>query len=159
MLDNLRRLLNLGRYRETVSILAGGHLGTASVCPVHHKCRPGDLAKPGCPRAAQTLGEVYSPVDVVSEFAYTMRNELDYRHEGPNADRFRAKFASATKLFVPNGYWQYTPHRGLVMELIHSIKINDLDALERAHYGGHHLHLPGDLWLVSKTMGMLEGLG
>jgi ubiquinone biosynthesis protein len=76
------------------------------------------------------IGEVYNPVDVVNEFAYTLRNELDYVREGRNADRFRKNFEGEKYLYIPRVYWEHTTRRVLVMERIYGVKIDDLAGLE-----------------------------
>ena len=77
-------------------------------------------------------GEVNNPQELVEEYAFTLLNELDYRREGRNADRFRANFAGEAHLCVPKIYWEYTTGRVLVMERIQGIKIDDLAALDAA---------------------------
>lgn len=78
------------------------------------------------------LGEIYHPLEVLDDFATTLRNELDYRREGRNADKFRANFANDRHLYVPAIYWDYTTQRVIVMERLHGIKIDDLKALDEA---------------------------
>jgi ubiquinone biosynthesis protein len=85
------------------------------------------------------MGEVYNPVEVVAEFAFTLHNELDYRREGHNADHFRANFANEPKIYIPAVHWRYTTRRVLVMERIHGIKIDDLAALDAAGCNRHEL--------------------
>ena len=98
------------------------------------------------------MGEVYNPVDVVAEFAYTLRNELDYRREGHNADRFRANFADEPKLYFPQVFWRYTTRRVLVMEHIYGIKIDDLNALEHAHCDRHTLAMDAARTVLKEIM-------
>ncbi|MCZ7574356.1 MAG: AarF/ABC1/UbiB kinase family protein [Ardenticatenaceae bacterium] len=78
------------------------------------------------------LGEYYDVEAWVEEFAYTLRNELDYTREGHNADRLRQNFAAEPALRVPRVSWDLTTRRVLTMEEIRGIKINDLAALEAA---------------------------
>ncbi|MCL5997979.1 MAG: AarF/UbiB family protein [Chloroflexi bacterium] len=87
------------------------------------------------------IGEVYNPIDVVGEFAFTLRNELDYWREGRNADRFRRNFADETNLYIPKVYWDHTTRRVLVMERIFGLKIDDLAALDAAGYDRHRVAL------------------
>ena len=51
-----------------------------------------------------SLGDYYDLVGWVEEFAYTLRNELDYSREGQNADRIRRNFADEPALHVPQVY-------------------------------------------------------
>ncbi len=72
-------------------------------------------------------------IDVISlfeEFAYTIRNELDYTREGRNADTFRKNFAEEKGVYIPKVYWDYTTKRVLCMEEVEGVKITDLQALE-----------------------------
>ncbi len=80
------------------------------------------------------LGELTSPEQIVEEFAFALYNELDYLREGRNADRFRENFKDEKYLYIPKIYWEYTTRRVLVMEKIHGIKIDDLNALDEAGY-------------------------
>lgn len=78
------------------------------------------------------LGEIYDLVDIAEEFAFTLRNEMDYRREGYNADRFRRNFANEAALYIPNVYWDYTTQRVLTLERISGIKIDDVAAMDAA---------------------------
>lgn len=63
---------------------------------------------------------------LLDEFAYTLRNELDYIREGRNADTFRKNFKGDKTLYIPEIYWDYTTSRVLVMEEIRGVKITDV---------------------------------
>jgi ubiquinone biosynthesis protein len=78
------------------------------------------------------LGEIYDLVGITEEFAFTLRNEMDYRREGHNAERFRRNFADETALYIPKVYWDYTTRRVLTLERISGIKIDDIVALDAA---------------------------
>ncbi len=77
---------------------------------------------------------LYQPIDLVNEFSYTLREELDYVMEGQNADRFRKNFASVQGIYIPKIYWELTTKDVLVMEEIRGVKINDLAALDHLGY-------------------------
>lgn len=79
-----------------------------------------------------SLGGYYDIVGWVDEFDFTLRNELDYAREGHNADRIRKNFSADKTLCVPRIFWEYTTQRVLTMEKISGIKINDINALEKA---------------------------
>lgn len=74
----------------------------------------------------------YDLVDIVDEFADTLRAELDYLREGRNAERFAANFAGSSTIGIPRIFWDTTTSRLLTIERVRGIKINDLDALDRA---------------------------
>ena len=80
-------------------------------------------------------GQFYNPVEIVAQFAHTLHNELDYRREGLNADRFRSNFEGEKHLYVPKVYWEYCTQRVLVLERLYGIKSHDLEALDAA---GHN---------------------
>lgn len=77
-------------------------------------------------------GELNHPEEMVEEFAYSLHNELDYRREGRNTDRFRANFDGEEYLYLPKIYWRYTTRRVLVMERMQGVKIDDIAALDAA---------------------------
>lgn len=78
------------------------------------------------------LGAYYDVEGWVEEFAFILRNELDYTYEGHNADRIRINFADDKRLYVPRIYWEYSTRRILTMEEISGIKINDMESLDKA---------------------------
>jgi ubiquinone biosynthesis protein len=66
---------------------------------------------------------------IVDEFARNIRQELDYRGEARNADRFRHDFAGHPHVRIPRVYWSYTRARVLTLEFIDGVQVADLDAL------------------------------
>lgn len=82
--------------------------------------------------AHTTFGRAYDLPALVDEFAFTLRNELDYRREGQNADHFRRNFADNPGIHVPHVYWEYTTDRVLTMERVGGVNIADVAALDRA---------------------------
>jgi ubiquinone biosynthesis protein len=84
-------------------------------------------------------GRHYDLEGWVDEFAFTLRNELDYIREGRNADRIRDNFGKDPSLHVPEVYWEHTTKRVLTMEEIAGIKISDLDAIDAAGIDRHEL--------------------
>lgn len=80
------------------------------------------------------LGARFEVAELAEEFALALRNELDFRREAWNADRFRKNFAGEKHLYVPKIFWDLTTRRLLVMERVEGIKIDDLPALEAAGY-------------------------
>src|SRR5947209_15395751 len=55
--------------------------------------------------------------DLVDEFGRSIRQELDYRLEARNAERFRHNFAAHPHVRVPRVYWTYPRARVLTLEL------------------------------------------
>ena len=78
---------------------------------------------------------VSSHVDLpglVEEFAQTSLEEIDYLHEGQNAERFAQSFAGDERVRVPEIAWERTTRRVLTLQDVTAIKINDLAGLRAA---------------------------
>ena len=69
---------------------------------------------------------------LVEEFALTSLDEIDYLHEGANAERFAEMFANDPRVSVPAQVWERTTRRVLTLEDVTAIKINDLAGLRSA---------------------------
>jgi ubiquinone biosynthesis protein len=65
--------------------------------------------------------------EIVDEFARSIRQELDYRHEARNAEAFHRNFAGHPHVAVPRVYWSYTRSRILTLEYLDGVKLGDLD--------------------------------
>jgi ubiquinone biosynthesis protein len=78
------------------------------------------------------IARYYDLPAIVDEFAYTLRNELDYEREGRSADRFRENFEDVPTLHIPLVYWDYTTHHVLTLERMTGLKIDDVAALDAA---------------------------
>lgn len=99
-----------------------------------------------------SLSELVDPVAIVEDFAFTLRNELDYRREGRNADRFRENFAKESHLYIPKVYWEISTRRLLVLERIRGIKIDDISALEAAGYDCHLVALHSTRIIIKEVL-------
>ncbi|MEW5959955.1 MAG: AarF/UbiB family protein [Chloroflexota bacterium] len=69
---------------------------------------------------------------LAEEFTTVTRNELDFKAEGQNAERFARDFAGDPQVAVPKVYWEYSAARTLTLENVNFIKIGDLDRIEAA---------------------------
>jgi predicted unusual protein kinase regulating ubiquinone biosynthesis (AarF/ABC1/UbiB family) len=67
---------------------------------------------------------------IYREFFELLYLEIDYIHEGKNADRFRQNFQDYQRVAVPQVYWQYTTAKILTLEYLPGIKIDNRPALE-----------------------------
>ncbi|MGI4895060.1 MAG: ABC1 kinase family protein, partial [Janthinobacterium lividum] len=74
----------------------------------------------------------YDVVGLATDFADTLRNELDYLAEGHNAERFAKNFAGDPDIHVPKVYWDTTTSRIITLERLYGVKISDTAALEAA---------------------------
>ncbi|MCU0569536.1 MAG: AarF/ABC1/UbiB kinase family protein [Oculatellaceae cyanobacterium Prado106] len=62
-------------------------------------------------------------VGIMDEFGARIFEEMDYAHEGRNAERFAQLYGHLTDIYVPRIYWQYTQRRVLTMEWINGTKL------------------------------------
>lgn len=69
--------------------------------------------------------------DWIAEFRKTMLNELDYRIEAENLERFGRHLAEYPLLRVPKPLWDYVTPRLLVMEWIDGINVTRISGLRR----------------------------
>ena len=69
---------------------------------------------------------------LMEEFSIVLWEELDYRAELKNAERFRTIFHDYQGVYIPKFYEQYCTSRILVIENVGGLKINDLDSLREA---------------------------
>ncbi len=72
------------------------------------------------------------PVELVAEYDKTIINELDLMRETANAAQLRRNFEGDPKIYVPQVYWDYCRPTVMVMERIHGIPVDDIDALRDA---------------------------
>ncbi len=69
---------------------------------------------------------------LVEEFARTSLEEIDYRHEADNAERFRVDVADDPAVHAPAVVWERLTDRVIVLEDVTAIKISDVAALTAA---------------------------
>jgi ubiquinone biosynthesis protein len=68
---------------------------------------------------------------IVAEFAYGLRNELDYVREGHNAERLGQAFAGDTSVWIPRVHWDYTTARVLTLDRVGGVKVTEIATLDR----------------------------
>ncbi|MDB9389068.1 ABC1 kinase family protein [Microcystis aeruginosa] len=71
----------------------------------------------------------YNLEAIYQEFFELLFQEIDYIHEGKNADRFRENFKNYPQVKVPLVYWQYTTRKVLTLEYVPGIKVDDRETL------------------------------
>lgn len=71
-------------------------------------------------------------VGVVREFDSSLRAEVDYLHEGHNAERFAQNFKASDHVHIPRVFWEASTTRVLTMERIKGSRITDAPALQEA---------------------------
>ena len=67
---------------------------------------------------------IYNPKGIVHDFASQIRHELDFIHDGKNADRLRANFSEIPGIRVPKIFWEYSSSDILVMEYAQGVRID-----------------------------------
>jgi len=83
-------------------------------------------------RLAPTIDRIADLRALYREFSRTVYEELDYQHEGRNAERFAAIFGDDPLIAVPEVIWPYSTRRVLTLEWMEGIKITQVGALDAA---------------------------
>ncbi|MBW4604097.1 MAG: AarF/ABC1/UbiB kinase family protein [Calothrix sp. FI2-JRJ7] len=68
-------------------------------------------------------------VGILDELGERIFEEMDYIHEGENAERFFQLYGHIKDIYVPKIYWEYTNRRVLTMEWIYGTKLNQTEEL------------------------------
>ena len=69
---------------------------------------------------------------LLSEFSRSLYEEIDYLHEGKNAEIFAQNFEGCDEVRVPKIVWSHTTRCVLTLEYIKAIKITDYKSIEDA---------------------------
>nr|WP_315870940.1 AarF/ABC1/UbiB kinase family protein [Trichocoleus desertorum] len=69
-------------------------------------------------------------VAILDEFGSRVFEEMDYIHEGHNAERFARLYGHLQDIYVPKIYWEYTRRRVLTMEWINGTKLTQPEQLK-----------------------------
>ncbi|MBI3337305.1 MAG: AarF/ABC1/UbiB kinase family protein [Candidatus Staskawiczbacteria bacterium] len=85
----------------------------------------------------------YQPVRVVKEFADWTLQELDFKVEGNNAERFRFAFKDNKYINIPKIYWELTTSKILTMDFVHGVKANDVSGIRKLESDSKQLALHG----------------
>jgi len=75
---------------------------------------------------------LYRLPNMAEEFAATMRDELDFRLEAENIDRFRGTLARTGGIRVPEVSWTHTAKRVITMEHVDGVRASDIQGLRAA---------------------------
>ncbi len=67
--------------------------------------------------------------EILDEFGTRIFEEMDYVHEGENAERFAKLYGHLKDIYIPKIYWQYTQQRVLTMEWITGTKLTNVEAI------------------------------
>ncbi|MGB3614304.1 MAG: AarF/ABC1/UbiB kinase family protein [Elainellaceae cyanobacterium] len=69
---------------------------------------------------------------IVDEFGAKLFEEVDYLHEGQNAEKFAANFKGDPEVKVPKIYWSHCSTHVLTLEWIDGFKLTDTDRVQQA---------------------------
>jgi len=69
---------------------------------------------------------------LMEEFSRSLHEEVDYLHEGKNAEKFAENFSDEPGIRVPHVIWSATTRRVLTLEDVRAIKITDYAAIDAA---------------------------
>ncbi len=78
-------------------------------------------------------------VAITDELAGRIFEELNYSHEGHNAERFAELYGHIPEIYVPKIYWQYTGKRVLTMEWIDGTKLTNIKEIQAQGIDATHL--------------------
>ena len=82
---------------------------------------------------------IFSPLELIEEFARGLRRECDFRREAFNMRKFAENFSSEPAIIVPKVFNQFSSRRVLTEELIEGVKIDDLDSIRALDLKGQDL--------------------
>lgn len=66
---------------------------------------------------------------ILDELGTRIFEEMDYIHEGENAERFAQLYGHLQDVYVPKIYWEYTNRRVLTMEWINGLKLTQTEEI------------------------------
>lgn len=84
-------------------------------------------------RRSETMRD-YNVLAIAEELAQSLREELDYKIEGRNAERLRTNLGDDPRFVVPRVFWSLTSRRVITLEYLEGIQFNELDRLREAGY-------------------------
>ena len=78
-------------------------------------------------------------VAITDELAARIFEEMNYLHEGENAERFAKLYGHLPEIYVPKIYWEYTGRRVLTMEWIKGTKLTHTQEIQAQGIEPTHL--------------------
>jgi len=78
-------------------------------------------------------------VGILDELGERIYEEMDYIHEGENAERFYQLYSHLKDVYVPKIYWEYTNRRVLTMEWINGIKLTQTEEIKQTGINARYL--------------------
>jgi predicted unusual protein kinase regulating ubiquinone biosynthesis (AarF/ABC1/UbiB family) len=78
-------------------------------------------------------------VAITDELAGRIFEEINYCHEGQNAEKFANLYGHIPEIYVPKIYWKYTGRRVLTMEWIEGTKLTNIREIQEKGIDATHL--------------------
>ena len=78
-------------------------------------------------------------VAITDELASRIFEELNYIHEGQNAERFAELYGYINEIYIPKIYWEYTGKRVLTMEWIEGTKLTNIKEIQAKGIDATHI--------------------
>ncbi|MBN3897129.1 MAG: AarF/ABC1/UbiB kinase family protein [Nostoc sp. NOS(2021)] len=78
-------------------------------------------------------------VGILDELGDRIFEEMDYIHEGENAERFFNLYGHIKDIYVPKIYWEYTNRRVLTMEWINGTKLTQTEEISAQGINARYL--------------------
>ncbi len=85
------------------------------------------------------LGKLYNFSELVEEFAHITRLELNFYHEGKNAERLRNAFRHGENILIPQIYWNYTTVKVLTMDFMEGTTLSQKDKILEKGYSTYKI--------------------
>ncbi len=84
--------------------------------------------------AKQSFPQIFKSdvVAILDEFGTKLFEEIDYVHEGKNAEYFAQLLSAIPEIYVPKIYWNYTRRHVLTMEWIDGVKLTNVEDVKAA---------------------------
>src|SRR5579883_2736138 len=78
-------------------------------------------------------------VGILDELGSRIFEEMDYIHEGENAERFFKLYGHIKDVYIPKIYWEYTNRRVLTMEWITGVKLTQTEEIRALGINARYL--------------------
>lgn len=95
-----------------------------------------------------SLGQIADLNQLLDEFAFTLRNELNYTQEGRNADEFRENFNSEGQIHIPKVYWDFTTRKVIAFEELQGYNITEVNKLDELGIDRHQLAVDSSMAFI-----------
>ncbi|KAF5412114.1 MAG: protein kinase UbiB [Candidatus Methanogasteraceae archaeon] len=77
---------------------------------------------------------IYNPIRIVTEFADSLKKEINYRNEAFYIERFARQFLNDPTVYVPGVFSEATTTKVLTMEYIDGVKASDIERLDKGGF-------------------------